>query len=41
MSLQVGDYVDFGAAGAYTDVYASAGFNGFAPPQVHCFGGRT
>ena len=39
-TLQVGDYVDFGAAGAYTDVYAAAGFNGFPPPQVHSFGGR-
>ncbi len=35
LSLAAGDTVDILAAGAYTAAYASAGFNGFGPLQVH------
>ena len=35
LTLTEGDTVDILAAGAYTASYASAGFNGFAPLQVH------
>ena len=35
LTLAAGDTVDILAAGAYTAAYASAGFNGFAPLQVH------
>ena len=36
LDLRSGDLVRFHAAGAYTSSYASVGFNGFAPPAVHC-----
>ena len=35
LTLAAGDTVDILSAGAYTASYASAGFNGFAPLQVH------
>lgn len=35
LTLTEGDTVDILAAGAYTAAYASAGFNGFGPMQVH------
>lgn len=35
LTLSEGDTVDILAAGAYTAAYASAGFNGFGPLQVH------
>jgi len=35
LTLTEGDTVDILAAGAYTAAYASAGFNGFGPLQVH------
>jgi len=35
LRLSEGDTVDILAAGAYTASYASAGFNGFAPLQIH------
>ena len=37
-SLQVGDYLGFLSAGAYTAPYAAHCFNGFPPPQTYCFG---
>ncbi len=37
MSLQVGDYVDFLSAGAYTATYSSVGFNGFPPLPTFVF----
>jgi len=38
LTLAEGDTVDILAAGAYTAAYASAGFNGFGPLQVHELG---
>ncbi len=38
LTLSEGDTVDILAAGAYTAAYASAGFNGFGPLQVHELG---
>jgi ornithine decarboxylase len=35
LTLTEGDTVDILAAGAYTAAYASAGFNGFGPIEVH------
>ncbi len=35
LSLDVGDHIDFLAAGAYTATYASIGFNGFPPLQEY------
>jgi ornithine decarboxylase len=35
MTLAAGDLVDVLSAGAYTTTYATAGFNGFAPPAVY------
>jgi len=37
LDLRIGHTVDFMSAGAYTASYASVGFNGFAPVQMHCF----
>lgn len=36
LELDIGEYVDFLSAGAYTASYASVEFNGFAPIQTHC-----
>ncbi len=38
LALSEGDTVDILAAGAYTASYASAGFNGFGPLEVHELG---
>lgn len=40
LSLEVGDRITIGSAGAYTASYASVGFNGFAPMRVYCVGLR-
>ncbi|MDS1271542.1 type III PLP-dependent enzyme [Lipingzhangella sp. LS1_29] len=36
--LAAGDHIDIHSAGAYTTSYASVGFNGMPPPDVHCIG---
>jgi len=36
LALEIGDAVDFLAAGAYTASYASVEFNGFHPIRTHC-----
>lgn len=36
ISLEIGDRVLIGAAGAYTTTYASVAFNGFEPLRAHC-----
>jgi ornithine decarboxylase len=40
LGLEVGDTVDFLAAGAYTASYSSCGFNGLLPLATHCIGGE-
>jgi ornithine decarboxylase len=36
LDLEIGDKVEFLAAGAYTTTYASVGFNGFEPLRAYC-----
>jgi ornithine decarboxylase len=38
LALEVGDYLDFLSAGAYTASYSSVGFNGFPPLPTYFFG---
>lgn len=36
LNLQVGDRIEILSTGAYTNTYASVGFNGFLPLQTYC-----
>lgn len=38
LDLEVGDYIEFLTAGAYTASYAAVEFNGFAPIRTYCAG---
>jgi ornithine decarboxylase len=40
VGLEVGDYVDFLCAGAYTATYSSVAFNGFPPLPTYFFGDK-